>query len=223
MPSPVGSSPAGFTDFSFYGGDTLAALLTGWYWGSLGSAVSLTYSFPWAVSDNATWEVLSGNNYTFSSSSVSINGTEPNREFRFALTPTQQAAVREALAQWANVASVRFTESPDTSIVVGDIRIAFTTVGGDEGGHAYYPFNSPRAGDIWLSGQYASDQLATMTKGTYGFYTLLHEIGHALGLKHPFEGSPRLDPAIDWLGSTVMSYNAWNRAEDPNHVVTTNF
>src|SRR6185369_519335 len=41
--------------------------------------------------------------------------------------------------------------------------------------------------------------------GDSGFVTLLHEIGHALGLKHPFE-SPLLPSAENTTANTLMSY-----------------
>ncbi len=37
--------------------------------------------------------------------------------------------------------------------------------------------------------------------------SLIHEIGHALGLKHPHDGSPNLAPELDNTTNTVMSYN----------------
>ena len=49
-------------------------------------------------------------------------------------------------------------------------------------------------------------------KGTYDYMTFVHEIGHALGLKHPFDASPTnktlLDPSLDDVHFTVMSYNS---------------
>ena len=34
----------------------------------------------------------------------------------------------------------------------------------------------------------------------------MHEIGHALGLEHPFEGTDRLPTALDFRNYTQMSY-----------------
>jgi hypothetical protein len=39
------------------------------------------------------------------------------------------------------------------------------------------------------------------------YATVLHEIGHAIGLKHPHDGEIHLDENIDARGNTVMSYD----------------
>jgi hypothetical protein len=44
-------------------------------------------------------------------------------------------------------------------------------------------------------------------KGSLAYEALLHEIGHALGLKHPFEGEYKLPSELDNTENTVMSYN----------------
>ncbi len=47
-----------------------------------------------------------------------------------------------------------------------------------------------------------------MAPGDYGYQVLLHELGHALGLRHPHEGGEHiLDPDLDYADNTVMTYN----------------
>jgi serralysin len=45
-----------------------------------------------------------------------------------------------------------------------------------------------------------------LTPGGYGYETLLHELGHALGLKHPFDDSIHLPASQDNTNNTLMSY-----------------
>ena len=49
-----------------------------------------------------------------------------------------------------------------------------------------------------------------MSQGSFGFTTILHEIGHALGLKHPFEpgnSGQTLPSSFDTYTHTIMSYS----------------
>jgi serralysin len=56
----------------------------------------------------------------------------------------------------------------------------------------------------------------TWQKGSYGFVTVLHEMGHALGLSHPHEddGFGKMPERTDFLDNTVMSYRSC-RSMDP--------
>ena len=80
-------------------------------------------------------------------------------------------------------------------------------------GYAQYPSDTFSGSDVFLND---ADYNKTLTDNEYGALALIHEIGHALGLEHPFSkaGStdyssdpPYLSLAEDTTNWTVMSYN----------------
>ncbi|MCY1125299.1 M10 family metallopeptidase [Frigidibacter sp. RF13] len=78
---------------------------------------------------------------------------------------------------------------------------------------AYYPGSYSQAGDIWLG---PDPELQTPTAGNWGWATILHESGHALGLKHPhdyedFSGTffPQMPYEYDAMEFTIMSYKSF--------------
>ncbi len=108
----------------------------------------------------------------------------------------------------------RVTEAPDGT--VGELRVAYTDSTQTPAGsaaYAYGPGNGPVNGDIWFDRTQASNQ--SFTPGSYGFMTALHEMGHALGLSHPFDASSstqvNLSAADDNLRNTLMSYTNTDR------------
>ena len=221
MPSPTGFSPVTRQDFSYLGFNNIRALLGGSKWGGvIGSGFSLTYSFPWSVNESASWD-LGINGYTQNDPTNLNSSNEPYRAATDSLNIIQQDFVSSALSKWANVANIQFTLVDDNAVQVGDLRFTFTTAV-DEGGHAYFPNQSAIAGDIWLPVDQSDTTFANPKEGTYGYHTFLHEIGHSLGLKHPFEGYS-LPTDQDWYANSVMSYNDWKRSEDPNRLVTADF
>jgi serralysin len=180
------------------GVNSVDSLVSDVQWASnFNGSTALTYSFPWADTSTATW--ASNPNYS------DLN--EPSSAF--ALTPVQQQAARDALATWSNVANIAFTEIVETSGNVGDFRFAWTNVSQpDAAAWAYLPNNYfATGGDVWLSSTSSIGQAGvSWQSGDFAFQTLVHEMGHALGLKHPFGDAPKLPTATDTAQYSVMSY-----------------
>ena len=188
---------------------TIAALLpdAARKWGgALGVGVSVSYSFAWVNGLPAVFEGPDGQAYS------DLN--EPGAAYHFGLNASEQAAARTALAAWAAVANVGFQEVAESSTLVGDIRFAWTSAtqsasdGSKAWGWAAYPDSTwPSAGDIWLSTRSSAATDSNWSVGSYNLYSLIHELGHALGLKHPFEGAHPLSASQDVRNYTVMSYD----------------
>lgn len=204
MPTPSSTSPV--ISVPLTGVTGLDALLTGVKWGtSLHSGVTLTYSFPWTYGSSTF--VGRNNSGTYSSTN------EPDAAYHFALNSAQQQATRTAMQAWSNVANVQFAEVPDTATSAGDIRVGWTSAsdstsaGSKAWGWAYDPSgNYPRGGDIWISSDSSAAKDTDWSVGSYNYQGIMHEIGHSLGLKHPFEDGVTLPSEVDTRKYTIMSY-----------------
>lgn len=198
MPTPTSSGTV--STFTPSGTNDLDAILNGdkTKWGDAGTphAATVTYSFPGI---GAAWMSGYGNEVT------SANFAP--------LSTAQMTAVRSALATWSAVANISFSEVAESSTSVGDIRFGLSYAVGDEAwGYAYYPGNAAYAGDIWINRKDVADK--TFTPGDFDFSATIHEMGHAIGLKHPgnynaggggAEG-PYIMPSLDRTTFTIMSY-----------------
>ena len=198
MPTYQQSTP--FSNVSLSVSTTVNALLYGTKWGAgLGSSATLSYSFA-----NPGVSRYSSD-YDF----VGLPGIS-SRASVYALTANQQDAVRSALADWGSVANLSFTEGSDTAGgQVGDLRFGgYTRTDPDTAAFAFLPGGSPVSGDVWIGR--ATNETAP-SPGSYDYLTFVHEIGHALGLKHSFEASDFsnyvLRSGYDDVRYTVMSYN----------------
>ena len=119
---------------------------------------------------------------------------------------TQRAQFEQATKQYEAVSGVMFVEVQDEAMVN-----IFGTSGSMVGGWANIAWSSDtQTGSGILTNAYQS-----MASGTYGYQINLHELGHAVGLKHPHEGKISLSKNADTQANTVMTYNVeWPYAQD---------
>jgi hypothetical protein len=161
------------------------ALLSGSYWNGIdvtGTPVIVTYSFPTSLPayDASLPDFTAATDASFS-----------------AFTAAEQTQADQALGEWAAASGLVFIQvAPGQGdINFGNVDFSTMSQPSDAGlaGIGFNPFGTwngfsfpyffgdlDSAGDVFMNSQF-------LNGGTVSYATLLHEIGHAIGLKHPLQ------------------------------------
>ncbi len=157
-------------DLQSIGPATLSRGFKGWQTGGMGNPVTVTYSFL---------------------NQAPSSGAEGGTGFSV-LTATQQQVIKDVLFKLQSQTGIAFSE---VSTDAGQIRFGVNQQINTRG-YSFIPDEfkgDARAGDVWLD----QETVLLLTPGQEGYYVLLHELAHALGLQHPLSES-------DTSGQTVL-------------------
>ncbi|PHY22357.1 M10 family metallopeptidase C-terminal domain-containing protein [Caulobacter sp. BP25] len=175
---------------------------SGWG-GSLGTAATITYGFR--------------------STAPSTLPSDAESFSRF--NAAQIAATEKALLSWSDVANITFSRvgsgTSGEAAYSDSATMLFSnyspSADSDGAAFAYYPGSrsaSSLSGDVWVNSTLGYNTSPVL--GNYGVKTLVHEIGHAIGLSHPadYDASDTTAPSYassavyfeDSYQYTVMSY-----------------
>jgi hypothetical protein len=172
----------------------------------------------WNYLTNASGTPIYTLTYTFSVSAGTEDPTDAAKSFtgaQQAFSASQQDATRAALAYISKLTGIQFAETSDgnaAQLHFSDVNLITSNVTGLCSWHSSYGYSNVQLTSydadayVYLDNVEWNYQNAILTPGGEGYQTLLHEIGHALGLKHPFDDAINLPSSEDNTSNTLMSY-----------------
>ncbi|MCM1982020.1 M10 family metallopeptidase [Lyngbya confervoides] len=161
---------------------------------------TVTYSFPDDFSDDYEEEL------GYAQAGVHQASFEP-------LNSAQKQATRSILTRfYAGVAQLQFEELRGGQDRHATLRLAQSS--DPPTAYAYLPDDFFESGDIWFNPtDYDRPRI-----GSYAYHTLIHEIGHSLGLDHGHDPQgvtqPPLSTDRDSMEFSVMTYRAYTGHQD---------
>lgn len=173
------------------------ALISGNRFGTL----NLAFAFPASASEYET-------NYASINSDTSLvyNSFAPVSE-------AMRNAARFLFRQVEALTDLTFSET--TEVSAANFRLGLFTPNSDanvgpQTAFAYFPTSSIVGGDSWYANR---SSFTDAQRGNYGWTTVLHELGHNLGLRHGHEvggpGGVALTPNRDSMEFSVMTYRSF--------------
>ena len=182
-----GNGPAGSASYS---GSHVDANVNAMFSGSRWTGNSIKWSYP----DSPAEFEFGGASYASGEMTTFVT-----------LSGSQRASVDVMVGRYAYVTAMGYGQLDETSSIHADIRISRSNLPSTAWG--YFPGNTTEAGDIWLGNTRFS--IAAYSDGTYEGTGVLHELGHAHGLKHSHEAPAMPNATFDCRSYTIMSYHSY--------------
>ena len=109
-----------------------------------------------------------------------------------------------------------FTNESFTDVGAGPAMFMLASSSVPPTAYSYYPGSGAKSGDVWFGQKFDLLSYAdyrTPAAGNYAYMTMMHELGHALGLKHGHEAggvaNQPLPTATDDMEYSVMTYASY--------------
>lgn len=180
--------------------------MDGVLYGTAWSVSNLNFSFPTSPSTYATGYSEAGQNFR------SVSAAQ-RAAVDFVLTGGSTLSGTPTMGL-GSVAS--FTNETFTDVGTGPANIMLASSNLPPTAATYFPGTYAKAGDVWFGQAYDALSYAdyrTPAPGNYAYMTVIHELGHALGLKHGNEAggvaNETLPAATDDVEYSIMTYASY--------------